>query len=251
VTFKTPLDELSVCDYDKYVKASVAASLRQHIKFNAVMLADIQSNGLTGSAVAAIAKEYIVIRTLPKDTTPDKDQHYSKIAKLITRDTKGFENLTLSEKASVCKSIANQLSYQQRNGRRVSPASAVSKLIWFLHPAGWTMYDEFAANALVKKQSPTADRMVAFYQALESRGFTAALDKAQKCLDKISFPGLHASRIIDQVLWLIGCKYPKTTMRELQSWQQCALPASLSDELDEAGIQLLNEFPKNSLLRLH
>lgn len=90
-------------------------------------------------------------------------------------------------------------------GRQVS---AVTKLMWFLHPTGWTLFDRLVANALrVPAYLARPDRARRYYESLAARGFTKCAERANACVATASFPGFRAERVLDRYLMIRGGLY--------------------------------------------
>jgi|GEM_PF-6405540 hypothetical protein len=87
---------------------------------------------------------------------------------------------------------------------RGEPASAVTKLVWFLKPQGWTIFDSYATAALGVGGSPSTRQMVDFYRQLDRRGFIGQADGITEILNRYGLADLRGERVIDAFLWLAG-----------------------------------------------
>lgn len=84
------------------------------------------------------------------------------------------------------------------------PASAVTKIVWFLKPNGWTFFDGYAASALGVGGIPATVRMVNYYGELNRRKFNAQACDIGRILKKYRLSRLYGERVIDAFLWLAG-----------------------------------------------
>ncbi|MEZ5710098.1 MAG: hypothetical protein R3E02_12005 [Blastomonas sp.] len=115
----------------------------------------------------------------------------------------------LMARARWCASIAEDHSGQQStkgNRKQGAPYSAVTKLCWFLHPVGWTMYDRFARLGLTGlKGANGTERFTSFYDALDRTGFSDKLACINEVIEEELGPNaLYAERIIDKFLMMRG-----------------------------------------------
>jgi hypothetical protein len=140
----------------------------------------------------AFARDYRISRTIPRPlNAPDP------IVKLWNgiRETQ-WSNCTI-ERAKQCRTFAENNKSERAKGK-ATPYSAVTKLLWFVKPTGWVMYDSLAAKALGSRNG-----VLGFYKQLVYSGFK---DTESSLEDAISYAelDLYASRIIDKFLWIKG-----------------------------------------------
>lgn len=84
------------------------------------------------------------------------------------------------------------------------PISASTKVLWFLQPDGWTMFDRWAATGVLGEHKNTTECMESFYVALARRGFEERLQNLKKALQGACFGERLAERVIDKYLFLVG-----------------------------------------------
>ena len=117
------------------------------------------------------------------------------------------------------------------------PASAASKVSWFVWPQGWTMYDSYAAKALIGNPSATGlARMEMFYAALAMRGWNDLLREMRLALRPFAFDPRLAERTIDKFLFLHGMEEAalEPALAMIDGFVD-ALPAELRDDVVRAG----------------
>ncbi|MEX1303688.1 MAG: hypothetical protein WEA84_00805 [Rhodovibrionaceae bacterium] len=82
-------------------------------------------------SVSRIGNIYSVSRSLPKAKR-------EKVADCINELAGKFPGKTLTERAQLCLDAARSI-----NSKKL-PRSGVSKLVWFVAPSDWTMFDSYA-----------------------------------------------------------------------------------------------------------
>lgn len=96
--------------------------------------------------------------------------------------------------------------------------SGLSKLIWFIKPDYWTMYDSFAYRALAPEDDlayqalpsssdnphKSANRSEKFYFRLNQLGFCELCDNIRPALENGGLQRLYPERIVDKSLWILG-----------------------------------------------
>jgi hypothetical protein len=172
--------------------------------FDALELHRIQvSNGrLSASSAKRIADEYRVTRTLPANT-------YGLIANEINKLALSFESSNLTVRAGLCLKTAKKLHHKN------IPKSATSKLVWFIAPRGWTMYDKFAAKGVGIKNTIDPSSFICFYAALDAAGFTMVLEEVRNVLNHNGLADLLAERIVD---WLLMGRGRRRKQSEVDGW---------------------------------
>lgn len=79
-------------------------------------------------------------------------------------------------------------------------ASAITKLVWFLRPHGWTIFDDLAATGLGIPDQQRRARMTAFYDRLHDLRFEALVAAMAQEIEARGFTPILAPRILDTVL---------------------------------------------------
>lgn len=156
--------------------------------------------------VRLIAKAYGVNRGIPRAAdTGLSDPAATAIAEALGKAAPQFSG-TLPQRFSICAEMLLQLPTAIRGGDPTPKfVSGTTKLMWFLKPAGWTMFDSFAADALGIPKGRSFDRASRFYELLEKLGFSQRLETGNALIQASEIPELHAERVIDKYLWLSGC----------------------------------------------
>jgi len=156
--------------------------------------------------VRFIAKAYGVNRGIPRAAdTGLSDPAATTIAEALGKAAPQFSG-TLPQRFAICAEILQQLPTSIR-GNVPTPkfVSGTTKLMWFLKPAGWTMFDSFAADALGIPKGRSFDRASHFYELLEKQGFSQRSEIGNALIQASEIPELYAERVIDKYLWLSGC----------------------------------------------
>lgn len=107
-----------------------------------------------------------------------------------------------------------------------TPKSAVSKLVWFVAPAGWTMFDSFACAGVGLSYAHESN-FSRYYQALEDAGHAEALAIARKVLEAHGFPVLLAERFYD---WAIMTRGERDNPSDGEEWLDAYLNSMREDE---------------------
>lgn len=171
---------------------------------------------LTPKTLSRIAVLYSVSRTIPSPPEGFERNHNIKLFARRVIELADHWPEDLLSRAEACRKAANDLAEQFELKDRTpgapirvrgAPHSAVTKMIWFLKPTGWTVYDRYAGDAVLLSGGNTEDRQRRFYSTIaqplahwshELRGPVAALH-----------PKLHAERLIDKYLVLSGLDVAK------------------------------------------
>lgn len=173
--------------------------------------------GLTADVAEVILREYAATRTLAANSIP---------ALVCAINESKWPN-DLEARAQVCVSLAE---HHRRRLRGKRPISAVTKLMWFLRPEGWTMYDSYARKALMGGNT----NMVAFYRRLQGVRFAERSGELQALCNTHGFPELWGERIIDKYLVLSGARRTEDVGEgspyARAVWLNCAYLAILPDD---------------------
>jgi len=161
-------------------------------------------NRLDEDSLTAIARTYGVARGLP-GKKEEQENDRKLLLETLNKANDGWPEGLLA-RAKYCGQIAAKLKNEEITGRRdkdgvlkgTAPVSAVTKLMWFLQPKGWTVFDQWAADGMgVPRHLGAQTRMRRFYQALHEAGFDETRDELQGLADRSDWPSLHAARILD------------------------------------------------------
>jgi len=160
---------------------------------------EIESNGLTPELARHIAREYRVARTIGAVAAGD-----SGIGALVEAINASEWPDKLEDRAKLCIEIAEthrEKSKELGQGQKWhAPVSAVTKLMWFLRPGGWTMFDRFARMGLIGNRNDP----LKFYRKLETINFAGLSDQLYVECRRKGFPDLHGERIVDKCLMYHG-----------------------------------------------
>ncbi len=193
-----------------------------------VHLQSIAQNGLNGQNLRNIAKSYFVSRGIYGGRESELAEHINN------QSTEWPENLL-----ERCQFCANLATYAEEEGwTRGQQASAMSKLMWFLKPTKWTMFDQFAANgAEVPRNANPLLRMQNFFTAIHNRGFTHAAGEIQAVIDEREQICLFGERVIDKFLMLRGFDENRrtTTINYCQYYLNILPEAQKNSLIDLAG----------------
>lgn len=232
---------------------AVIGRYRFWLNFDGAELRRIGRSGqrLDGYAVRRIAREYQVNRTILRKKDGGRggsganDQAADRLAKALKQAAARWPS-TLEERAKVCARIAEKAG--TRNGgnqedRTRRAVSAVTKLMWFLKPHGWTVFDNLAATGLGIRAFPDrTKRMKFFYRGLKEGGFEPLARKVNRHLKGTSFAAIRGERVIDRYLMFKGAEQRKRDGTNLQTVMideakqfMALLPARLRSELHEVA----------------
>lgn len=119
------------------------------------------------------------------------------------------EDANLSQRG---KALAKAL-VEHRSAIAGTPASAASKVNWFLRPEGWTMFDRFVSIAVLGSHQSSVAGMEQFFDALDRRNFAKKLAEVRQAISS-PFPKILAERVIDKYLFLMGLRYSQRMLIE-------------------------------------
>lgn len=150
---------------------------------------------LDAETLASVALQYNVARGLPGRDRPAETQ---AILEILNHAAANWPS-SMKDRAHHCGEITTLL--QNAKLTRNNHVSGVTEYMWFLRPAGWTVFDRFAADGMEVPAYFTAlERMQRFYAALDAAGFAEADQKLQSLIDKSAWRSLPASRVLDTFL---------------------------------------------------
>ncbi|WP_439598212.1 hypothetical protein [Falsiroseomonas sp.] len=174
-----------------------------------------EAKGLDVPMLRRIGEEYRVSRWIPgaeksaveKEDYPGVDDDPSaRMFCRILNDARAAWPLTgLVARSGVCIDIVQEARDRQVSGSNL--VSATTKFMWFLKPAGWTVFDRFACvgMGIDPTKGDAATRMTRFYAALEAQRFEDLIAGMQEVIDQDPLlSGLPAGRIIDNLLMARG-----------------------------------------------
>lgn len=134
--------------------------------------------------------------------------------------------------------------------------SAFSKLVWFVKPQGWTLYDSYARAGLNAPRH--GDNFDSYYIRLQDIGFQTAMDLSRAVIARSAFPYLHPERVHDAYLML--CNRPRPDTLPMMAHRSCedilGLWAtfhgpSLRDKVEELISDLASEITDKPAIQVH
>jgi hypothetical protein len=172
--------------------------------FDGGWLKRLKGSKLIEDDIRKIGIEYQVLRGIPKETE-NGDKGAERLASLINAHIHSWPTplTSLADGASWCQRVADQAATKKyRDGKLVTyrPVSAVTKLVWFLRPDGWTVYDRLASRAMGLTYQAASEKMVAFYNRLASSGFAETARDINATLKSHDILVGRGERVIDQLL---------------------------------------------------
>lgn len=116
---------------------------------------------------------------------------------------------TLLARAEMVREIATHVSQTPGlSGETITKGvlfSGVSKVVWFAHPQGWTLYDSFARRGLGSSHDQSGGHdYEKYYRRLDFLNFSDAMELAREVILDSKFPYLWPERIHDKYLMLCG-----------------------------------------------
>lgn len=224
----------------KLVYWAVIEHYRSWLIDDGVLLKRLSQSGgkLDAVGVRRIAKIYKVNRGIPKGDS-GSDRVAAWIADRLNNEAAAWPG-NLNDRARRCAEI----SAEAKNGGHVEKeiVSLVTKLMWFLRPKGWTVFDRLASQGIGIKETRAPDRMEAFYRKLSESGFDKQADLINNMLKYTPFQHLFGERVIDKFLVLCGSEDD----RRREAIETCQafltlLPVPLYRELDAISMQISNK----------
>lgn len=128
-------------------------------------------------------------------------------------------------------------------------ASAITKLLWFLKPHGWTMFDNEAATGLGIPEMGRRERMLQFYQRLHDLGFQALHDDMAAVIERHNFNSILAARIVDKVLMARSTLTASANEIDDEDAFLKLLPSDLATKTKALGLELHQHFGARCLIR--
>lgn len=151
-----------------------------------------QDGRIDPAILRQIANSYYVSRGL-------RQNKEANIAALISERLSDWPT-GLEERAAFVSDIASEA--RSRGLTKGMQLSGFSKLIWFVRPKDWTLYDSFAQRGLARhgRSLEFAD----FYATLNALGFDETMQAMRGVIAVSHFPFLWPERILDKYLMLCG-----------------------------------------------
>lgn len=251
------VDELTQRERKRIIFAAVFEHYRLYLAEDCIDLICVQNSGFDKNRFARIARRYEVIRSLnfgedknkkPKENRVLDCESRRELIIYIFEKAKINWPDNLSDRAILCWKVAVilqecDLSSRKAKNGRILPLSAVTKLMWFQQPEGWTLYDNLARKALISNCSKETNihTMTRYYDALAERNFNTVSDEIQQIINETTtFSGLDSTRIIDKFLLLVGMEKEdrEKIFADLKIFRRHALPHGVKLELSNLAKEI-------------
>ena len=213
-------------------------------------------NTMNISALSKIADSYSVARTIPaapkNENGQGGDYNYILFLKALLNLRAKWPSGTLN-RACACRETANELAKnfkrkpqdEGQNKNYGAPHSAVTKLIWFLEPKGWTIYDQIVANAVLKGGGNTEDRQRRFYETID-QPFAKYSKMIRPVLSTFNSK-LHAERLVDMYLQFTGYKDDaRDKAMKRNRYFLKLLPKEIGKQLKTNGAEIAQILPNDA-----
>jgi hypothetical protein len=224
---------------------------RQWLSFDGVWLEFVKHNRLNETAFTSIVREYGVARCLPA-----KNATRAGVVKELNDIGCSWPSSLLKRHAS-CEKLADSKKglfiipkrQDGSDGEERFAGSLVTKLMWFIRPDGWTVFDGFAANGLACTRPDSREKMKQFYAKLENAKFNELALEMQSKIANTSFREMHAARIIDLALMIKGGYLKDEDIAKTNCCFQSLLPQRLADELIALSNALNENYGQDDLFQ--
>jgi hypothetical protein len=163
------------------------SGLRHHIV--------VENGKLTRESLAEISLIYKVARGFPSSADTSR---VDAILDVVHKSAESWPE-TLIDRAQFCVELADAL--QSKELTRSHQISAATKLMWFLRPKSWTVFDRFASIGMgIGGNASAKKRMPRFYKALAEAGFEKSELDLSYLISQSDWNSLPAARVIDTFL---------------------------------------------------
>lgn len=156
-------------------------------------LRSVDSDGLAPPIAYTIAKYYGVARNI------GNRERVAELAGAISAVTDEEWQGSLVSREKLCRNLGEAHKKGAKGKKHHLPISGITKLMWFLRPDGWTMFDSLACKGLVGANKGS----FAFYEKLDQCGFIECAATITNECRALDLP-LFGERVIDKFLMLRG-----------------------------------------------
>jgi hypothetical protein len=154
------------------------------------------ADGIAPELVRSIATRYAVGRHIYKGREAAYAKKLQETSLLIT------ESMSLVEKSRIVSKFAEDARFDGLTSCVAS--SAATKLMWFVRPKNWTLYDSYATRPLGIKGATSNQSMKQYYDKLENIGMIEIWEEMRFTMSESKIDFLWPERITDKALWLRG-----------------------------------------------
>lgn len=207
---KMPIETMPTETKHKHLYWAVVEHYRTWLAFDGIERLRIsrEKNAIDAKSVRRIAIEYRINRGIlaTKNNKGNKivgrDDHAQAIAEHLNQVVARDWPDSLTARAQKCIEIAEWARENEHTSGVL--VSAATKLMWFLCPDGWTLFDRFAAKAVAAKGRNPSDQARDFFKILGERGFVESAGQINSILESSTLTSLSGERVIDKFLMLSG-----------------------------------------------
>ncbi|MCZ8122349.1 MAG: hypothetical protein O9277_02875 [Magnetospirillum sp.] len=216
------VDKFAKFDRHYLMYWAVIEHYRTWIKDDAPVFGALKAaRDLNLAIVRGIAKTYQVERTLrptPRSTKSGQKAPADKAGKTMARLLNNLSSKknwpkSLTDRADACLALAQSSRFPAAEGK--TPYSAISKMMWFRRPLGWTMFDRLASKGIGLGGPPSEEKFKRFYGRLDCANFQETATDIQLILRRRKLGNLFGERVIDKYLMLVGDEAEK---KEASIW---------------------------------
>jgi hypothetical protein len=162
-------------------------------------------SAISKTSLRRIALAYSVSRNIPSDEIDSQGQQVVDLFMTSPPPEINSEDLLTRANALAAQSKKMPMFVTLRNGSqsRRQLASALSKLSWFIHPQGWTIFDKYVGAAVIGQGGSGLAQMSAFYEKL-APSWRVISNKVCCATQQAGFHPFLGYRIIDKYLYCHG-----------------------------------------------
>lgn len=229
------------------LKRAVVEHIRWWVASDALQFDKLKTGHRIDPAILRqIATSYYVSRGLSKGKE-------GEIAELIEGRLPAWPD-TLTERAYFVQDLAQEArdAFEEplTNGLQLS---AFSKLLWFLKPEGWALFDKYAQKGLARPNKSLT--FMPFYRRLDELNFMAVTDAMSTIIKASELPELWPERIVDKYLMICGQSDYDTFVDNSQNDYLRILDQfagnSVSPKVEALTENLLKTVKNNALFHIH
>ncbi|MBY5371687.1 hypothetical protein [Rhizobium leguminosarum] len=163
------------------------------------------ASAISSISLRRIARAYSVSRNIPSDEIDSQAQQVVDLFMKSPPPEIRSDDLLIRAHALAILSKKTPMLVKKKNGGNSERhlASALSKLSWFVHPKGWTIFDKYVGAAVIGQDGSGLAQMSAFYQKL-APSWEASSAVVCSIADRAGFHPFLGYRIVDKYLYCHG-----------------------------------------------
>ena len=223
------------------LRGSIFEGVRWWFAFDGLQTTAIAKNDskITADQVRTIASQYNFRRNIPSEI--DRVQLVADAVNTFSGQTYStFDQRAAMIEASI-DSLHTKLVETSPKGKAFRIVSGMTKLTWFVTPQNWTPFDRLAASAVGVKKTDVVKRMRAYYQKLDSIGFSDVAARIAEHAKGTPFEQVSGERILDKFLMFKGEKIWTEAALPIANGFPDALPHQWRQELYDFTDKVLND----------